>query len=176
MTSILLPDQRATGRRGFEIVLPSTETDGALGVVEVHFPAGAAGPPVHVHTESEETYVVRDGVLLMYIDGEVVEIGAGGVAHITRGTQHTYATRPGVAAHFLTMHVPGGYEQYHTDAIRAEQEKGGPLEEADLFALASQFDWQLAGSAPMRLTPTGTVVEAARADEEAEKAVAAAAG
>jgi mannose-6-phosphate isomerase-like protein (cupin superfamily) len=171
MSSILLPDQRATGRRGFEILLPSTDTGGTLGVVEVHFPAGTAGPPVHVHSASEETYVVLEGTLLMYVDGKVSEVTAGGVAYISRGTEHTYATRPGIAARFMTLHTPGGYERYHTDAVRAEEEKGGPLVEADLFALAGQFDWKLAGSQPMRLLPTGALIEARRADEEAARAV-----
>lgn len=169
MTTIVPADARPVGRRGFEIVLPNTATDGAFAVVEAEFPAGAAGPPVHLHPASDETYYVLSGMLLMYIDGDVTEVSVGGLAHISRGTPHTYATRPGTGARWLTLHNPGGYEQYHVAALRAEQEKGGPLEPADLFALAQGFDWALSGTEPMRLLPSGVLVEAGRADEEASR-------
>ncbi|KRV49557.1 hypothetical protein AQ490_19725 [Wenjunlia vitaminophila] len=170
MTTIVLPGDRPAGRRGFEIVLSSAVTGGAAALVEAHVNAAMAGPPLHTHSASEETYFVIDGTLIMHIDGEVTELGAGGLAHITRGTEHTWATPPGSGAHFLTLHLPGGYEEYHPTALRAEEERGGPLTQDDLFELASRFDWKLAGTAPMRLTPTGVLVEAARADEEAAKA------
>jgi mannose-6-phosphate isomerase-like protein (cupin superfamily) len=172
MTTIVLADARPVGRRGFEIVLPNTATDGAFAVVEAEFPPGTAGPPVHLHPASDETYYILSGMLLMYIDGEVNEVSVGGLAHISRGTPHTYSTRPGIGARWLTLHNPGGYEQYHTAALRAEHEKGGPLEAADLFALAKNFDWALAGDEPLRLLPSGVLVPADRADEEAASAIA----
>nr|AEE65475.1 hypothetical protein [uncultured bacterium BAC AB649/1850] len=176
MTTIVLPGDRPAGRRGFEIVLPGTATDGAAALVEARVVGATAGPPLHTHPNSEETYFVIGGALLMYVDGEVVEIGAGGLAHISRGSQHTWATKAGVDAHFITLHMPGGYEQYHPTALRVEHERGGPLTQADLFEIAKGFDWKLAGDAPFRLTPFGELVEAARADAEAERAEAELAG
>jgi mannose-6-phosphate isomerase-like protein (cupin superfamily) len=172
MTTIVLPGQRPPGRRGFEIVLSSAMTGGAAALVEANVSAAVAGPPLHIHTGSDETYFVASGTLLMQVGDEVVELGQGGLAHISRGTQHTWATPPGTGAHFLTLHVPGGYEEYHPTALRAEEEKGAPLTQADLFELAQRFDWQLAGSEPFRLTPFGKLVAAARADAEAARAAA----
>jgi mannose-6-phosphate isomerase-like protein (cupin superfamily) len=169
MTVILLPGQRPAGRRGFEIVLSSAETGGAAALVEGRVPAAMAGPPLHIHPASDESYFVLSGALLMYVDGEVTELAEGGLAHISRGTQHTWATPPRSGAHFLMLHVPGGYEEYHPTALRAEQQLGGPLTPADLFDLAQRFDWELAGPEPLRLLPTGTLVEASRADAEASR-------
>lgn len=170
MTTIVLPGQRPAGRRGFEIVLSSAATGGSAALVEAHIDAAVAGPPLHIHPASDETYFVVSGMLLMHVDGEVVELGAGGLAHITRGAKHTWATPPDSGAHFLTLHLPGGYEQYHPTALRAEHERGRALTQADLFELAQQFDWELAGSEPLRMTPTGVLVEAGRADAEAARA------
>jgi mannose-6-phosphate isomerase-like protein (cupin superfamily) len=174
MSTIILPGQHDIGRRGFQAILPSSETGGTVAVVKGHMPAATAGPPLHLHPNSDETYLVQTGTLLVHIDGEVTKVGPGGIAHITRGTSHTYATTLDGDAHFLTLHVPGGYEGYHMNALRAEQEKGGPLSPDDLFELAQRFDWQLAGSEALRLTPAGVLVEAACADDvatqEAEEA------
>jgi len=175
MTSIVLPGQRPAGRRGFEIVLSSAMTDGAAALVDAHVVAATAGPPLHTHPNSEETYFVIDGALIMIVDGKVVELGAGGLAHITRGTEHTWATPATTGAHFLTLHMPGGYEQYHPTALKVEHDLGRPPTQADLFEIAKGFDWKLAGTEPFRLTPFGELVEAARADAEAQRAASEAA-
>ncbi|MCT2588414.1 cupin domain-containing protein [Streptomyces sp. N2-109] len=172
MSTIILPDQRPDGRRGFEIVLSSAVTGGTSALVEAKVDGAMSGPPLHTHPESEETYFVVSGTLLLYIDGEVTELGPSGLAHITRGSQHTWATPVGAGAHFLTLHTPGGYENYHPTALQAERDKGAPLTQEDLFQLAKGFDWELAGEAPLRMTPLGVLVPAGQADKAAEHAVA----
>jgi hypothetical protein len=62
---------------------------------------------------------------------------------------------PGHAARFLTLHTPGGFEQFHAAAADAERLRGTPLPRADLTNLATGFDWQPAG-AP--LLPTGVLL------------------
>jgi mannose-6-phosphate isomerase-like protein (cupin superfamily) len=174
VTTVILPEQRPAGRRGFEIVLPTAATNGAAALVEARVVAATAGPPLHIHRASEETYFVLDGALVMYIDGEVTEITPGGIAHISRGTEHTWATPPKTDAHFLTLHTPGGYEAYHPTALQLEEDLGRPPTQADLLELARRFDWELAGTEARRLTPSGILVEAPRADAEAAKAAASA--
>ncbi len=173
MTNIVRPQDRPPGRRGFEIVLSSEMTDGAAALVETHMDAAFSGPPLHTHAESEETYFVISGSLILQVDDEVVELGPSSMAHITRGTRHTWATPASHGAHFLTLHLPGGYENYHPTALQAEKDKGGPLVQDDLFELAARFDWKLAGDEALRLTPNGVLVPAGRADEEAQAARAA---
>jgi quercetin dioxygenase-like cupin family protein len=118
------------------------------------FPPATAGPPLHVHPASDETFFVLSGVLLVYADGQLTKITEGGLVHIGRGTPHTFATTPDSAAQFLTLHTPGGFEEFHIAAARAEQDQGGPLSRDDLIGLARGFDWQLAGPP---LLPTGTL-------------------
>jgi len=154
MTSIVLPGQYSEGRRGFEIILPSSETGGVFAVVETLFPANSSGPPMHVHTRSDETYYILAGVLLMWVEDKVVEVPAGGLVHISPNTKHTYATPPDTDARFLTLHNPGGYEMYHPTALQAEKDKGGPLDPNDLLAIAANFDWAFAGP---QLLPTGVL-------------------
>ncbi|WP_371654726.1 MULTISPECIES: cupin domain-containing protein [unclassified Streptomyces] len=172
MTTIIYPEDRPPGRRGFEIVLPSGATDGAAALVEGEIAAATPGPPLHTHAESDETYFVLEGSLIMYIDGEVTTLGPGGMAHISKGTEHTWSTTVEGGCHFLTLHLPGGYELYHPTALAAEHEKGGPLIQSDLFELAAKFDWRMAGTEPLRLTPEGVLVPAGQADADAQRLLA----
>lgn len=174
MSAVILPEMRPPGRRGFGIALPASVTDGAAALVEGRVPAAMSGPPLHVHPSSEEAYYVIDGALVLYIGGEVTELKAGGVAYITRETEHTWATPLESGAHFLTLHTPGGYEQYHPAALELEGDLGRPPTLEDLFVLANCYDWKLAGTQPRRLLPTGTLIDASLADAAAAEALKAA--
>jgi mannose-6-phosphate isomerase-like protein (cupin superfamily) len=174
MSAVILPEMRPPGRRGFGIALPAAATDGAAALVEGRVPAAMAGPPLHVHPNSEETYYVIDGALVMYIGGEVTALKAGGVAYITRETEHTWATPLDSGAHFLTLHTPGGYEQYHPAALGLEADLGRPPTLEDLFVLAVRYDWKLAGTQALRLLPTATLIDASLADAAAAEALKAA--
>ena len=84
--------QVSRDHRGLRTVLPRTLTEGTLAVVDVEIAAGTAGPPLHVHPTSDETFILLDGALLVHLDGRVTQLEAGDVVHITRGTRHTFAT------------------------------------------------------------------------------------
>lgn len=168
MSAVILPEMRPPGRRGFGIALPATATDGVAGLVEGRIPPAMAGPPLHIHPSSEETYYIIDGALIMYIGGEVTQLGPGGVAYITRETEHTWATSLDSGAHFLTLHTPGGYEEYHPAALALEADLGRPPTLEDLHAVARRYDYKLAGTQARRLLPTGTLIEASLADAAVE--------
>lgn len=158
MTTVVLPEQRAgvsRDGRGLEVILPSAATGGTAAVVDCRVPAATAGPPLHIHPASDETFIVLSGTLLVHVDGMLTELAEGGLVHVSRGTPHTFATPPGSGAHFLTLHTPGGFEEFHVAAARAERELGSPLPIGDLIGLAQGFDWQLAG-AP--LLPSGALL------------------
>ena len=148
MSIVLTADDRQTvarHARGLEVVLAAEATGGALAVLDCLVPAGTAGPPLHRHPESDETFLVTEGRLLVHLDGTVTEVGAGGVVFVSRGVAHTFATGPGAGARFIAVHTPGGFEGFHVAAAAAEDEKGEPLGVPELIGLASGFDWELAG-------------------------------
>jgi quercetin dioxygenase-like cupin family protein len=64
-------------------------TAGALLLLEVLQPEGKA-PPLHVHTEADETFYVLEGELLVHVDGAEHSLGKGGVLVVPRGTPHAF--------------------------------------------------------------------------------------
>lgn len=160
MTSIVLNEQRTAAERtgrGIDILLGSSSTAGSLSLLECHVPAGTAGPPLHLHPRSDETFLVTSGLLLVRAGDQLFRLSPGELAHISRGTAHSFATAPSDDAHFYVVHTPGGFEEFHAAAAEAEQRNGAPVPTADLVALAARFDWQLAGPP---LLPSGLLAGA----------------
>ncbi|HLM02620.1 MAG TPA: cupin domain-containing protein [Pyrinomonadaceae bacterium] len=48
----------------------------------------AAGPPVHIHENFDETFFVKQGVLSVLLNGEKKTVRAGEKIHIPKGTPH----------------------------------------------------------------------------------------
>ena len=160
MTTIIRPGEHAEVSReyrGLRTVLSKAATGGLLAVVDVDIPAATTGPPLHIHPTSDETFILLAGALLVHLDGEVAELAVGDIVHITRGSRHTFATPAASSAHFLTLHTPGGFEEFHAAAAEATHRRGGALSKHELMGIAAGYDWQLAGP-PM--LPTGDLLSA----------------
>lgn len=140
------------GGRTMRLLLDSDVTGGALSVLLCEAPAGSAGPPLHVHPASDETFLVTDGALLVHAAGETHTVQPGGAVFVPRGTPHTFATGPGESARFVAIHAPGGFEQMHRDVQAAERDAGRALTPPEIIAIAQRHDWALAGPP---LLPTG---------------------
>lgn len=142
------------GGRGMTIAVSSCDTDSAYAVVETRVPAGQAGPPLHSHPNSDEVFVVLAGTLLLHVDGALVRASTGQVVTVPRGAAHTFATSPDSDAHVVTVHRPGGFEQFHVEAEQAAERVGRELTVAELVEIAAHHDWRLIGPP---LLPSGTL-------------------
>ena len=147
------------GGRGMRLLLDSASTGGALSLLACEAPLATPGPPLHVHPQSDETFVVLEGTLLLHANGQTHTVPAGGSLFVPRGTPHTFATGPDQPAQFITVHTPGGFEQMHRDVHAAELEAGRALTPAEIITIAQLHDWQLAGPP---LLPSGELAGGAR--------------
>ena len=89
----------------------------SLEIFDTSGPADA-GPPPHIHPW-EEVYVVLDGELEVFVDGERTGLSPGGVAHVPAGVSHAY--RNVTDAHFLTIVTKGNAAQFFEQV----RERGG---------------------------------------------------
>lgn len=93
--------------------------------------------PLHHHPESEETFILLEGEILLHIDGEERSLGAGGVAMIPRGVPHAFlVTSP--RARLLGMQTPGCCEDFYLGASYplADSETSGPVDFDKVMASA----------------------------------------
>ena len=130
-------DREANGIFGGSIAvrLRAADTGGRIGLVEQVIPGGFPGPPLHVHPEFEETFVVLDGSLAFRVGDDAREARAGGVAHIPRGVPHTFANPADETAHALVIVTPAGFEEYFEALAAAITRHGAMPPAGEVIAL-----------------------------------------
>lgn len=92
------------------VLLRSEQSNGRVSVIESTMPAGAKGPPLHVHDFGEAFYVL-DGELTFQLGDELSTAGAGELAFALGGVPHTLANRSSAPARFLIVCTPAGFER-----------------------------------------------------------------
>src|SRR5436190_19678081 len=90
----------------YEVKVSSEESDGAMTIMEMLIPPGAAPPP-HTHPGTETVYVL-DGRLRYHIGGETFEGGPGAIFHIPEGVVENF--EPLAESRILVVYKPGGSE------------------------------------------------------------------
>jgi mannose-6-phosphate isomerase-like protein (cupin superfamily) len=80
----------------------------AFGVNVIVYPAGAEGIH-HYHDEQDELYFVHSGTARFEVDGEVRELGAGGLCHVESTTVRKVTN---IGDGDLVMLVVGGKDGY----------------------------------------------------------------
>jgi mannose-6-phosphate isomerase-like protein (cupin superfamily) len=86
-----------------------TETDGAYSISEWWLEPHTKGPGPHSHPEDDVFYVVA-GSMAILVDDHCVEAPAGSFVLVPGGITHDFENRGSVAAGFLNLSFPGGFE------------------------------------------------------------------
>ncbi len=100
---------RATWMLNGLVVTKATvdETGGAFGLME-QLLSPAANPPLHVHTDEEESFYVLDGELELEVDGAFVHARPGTFAFVPRGVVHRFRVLTDTARVLVFASAPGG--------------------------------------------------------------------
>ena len=82
------------------------ETGGAFLIFEDSLDAGKV-TPLHRHPDADETFYMLEGEIVLHVDGEERQLGAGGIAVIPRGIPHAFKVTS-AHARMLCLQTPGG--------------------------------------------------------------------
>lgn len=93
-----------------EFLIPEAATGGALSAFRSTMPQGA-GPPRHVHSCENETFLVLDGEVLFEVGGERLVAGPGASIFLPRGVAHAFRVQSPVAV-MLGLITPGAFEAF----------------------------------------------------------------
>ena len=93
------------------------ETASEYGIFEWSMQPGARGPGVHVNPEDHIFYVLT-GTLSLWIDDRWTDAPHGSYAVIPGGVLHDFANRSSAECTFISINVPGGFEQHLPDIAR----------------------------------------------------------
>lgn len=130
------------GPSRLELKATSENTDGKFFLSESTIGPGFPGPPLHVHETLHDMFYVLEGTLTVRLGDEKLEAKPGTFVCVPPGTPHTFSNRSEEPVRFLNFNVPGGFERYMRDLAAAMKERGGPLEPAEIGAIAARYDFR----------------------------------
>jgi quercetin dioxygenase-like cupin family protein len=90
------------------------ETDGAFMLLEDRMMRGKT-TPLHTHPNLDETIIVLEGEILVYVEGREHRVGAHGVAVAPRGVAHAFMVTS-ESALILALQTPGSGEAFYREA------------------------------------------------------------
>ena len=111
---------------GIDITLKADgeATRDAYSLFEYSIPAGVFGPPPHVHTREDESFICLAGRLDVMLGGENFTIGHGDYLFMPRDVVHTFRNSSDEEARVISVVSPAGLERYYQ--ALAELPEGPP--------------------------------------------------
>jgi quercetin dioxygenase-like cupin family protein len=92
------------------VVLPGEATAGSISVIEQRARLGCMTPR-HVHAREAETFIVLDGALEGWCEGQVRLVEAGQLIHLPANREHAYRVASD-RAHYYLLLTPAGLEAF----------------------------------------------------------------
>ena len=68
------------------------------------------GPPEHVHTDEDDSFLVLEGELVFTAEDEEIVAGPGTFVLVPPGVRHTFENRGDDVARFVNVHAPAGFD------------------------------------------------------------------
>lgn len=88
-----------------------------------------SGPPLHVHAEQSDTFLVLEGILSIQVEDKVFELGPGDFATVPPGVRHTFDNlqAPGETVTAVNLMVPGGLHAFFSERATLDPGAGESL-------------------------------------------------
>jgi quercetin dioxygenase-like cupin family protein len=105
--------------------LTGTETEDRLTLwINITPPGG--GPPPHYHTGEDETFLVQEGEVEFFIDGQWKPAAVGSVVFAPRNGIHTFRNVGKTSSRMLIFTQPSGFENFFMRCAEEFARTGGP--------------------------------------------------
>lgn len=121
----------------YRFLATGDETDGRYATFEAIVPPGS-GPPPHVHSREEESFLVLEGELMFWLGDERIVAGAGTFLNMPVGSLHCFRNESTKTARMLISVAPAGLEQMFFEVgqpLASDAEVAPPPSQADIERL-----------------------------------------
>jgi mannose-6-phosphate isomerase-like protein (cupin superfamily) len=88
-------------------------TRDAYSLFEYAIPARTDGPPAHVHTREDESFICLTGKLNVHLGGEDFILGQGDYLYLPRDVVHTFRNSYDEESRVISVVSPAGLEGYY---------------------------------------------------------------
>jgi len=147
--TVLLPGEARTIDIGTFLV--TVHADGAttgdeFSLIETVESVEGAGPPLHVHRDCAESFIVLAGRYEMHLGGRAFECPAGSFVLVPKGMVHTFRTLD-TGSRKLNLYTPAAMVGYFDELGTGI---AGGMTEAELDAIAGRYAMDIVGPVPER--------------------------
>lgn len=98
---------------GITMKTDGKSTHDAYSMFEYAVPAQTSGPPPHIHTREDESFLCIAGRLDVHLDGEDFVIEHGDYLFLPRNVVHTFRNSSNAEARVISVVSPAGLEAYY---------------------------------------------------------------
>lgn len=126
----------------YEIILSKEASGGAMSIVRAEAPPDS-GPPLHVHHDADETFVMLSGKSEFILNGKRSTVGKGETVFVPRGAEHTFRVVGDEPSRHLVILTPGGFEGFFVEMGRDQLAIPADMEE--ITKRAAQYHLNFTG-------------------------------
>jgi mannose-6-phosphate isomerase-like protein (cupin superfamily) len=130
---------------GDEVIvkISSRDTDGEFCVFEGRT-RPMSGPPLHVHHDQDEWWLVLEGEYVFEVDGKQIHAHAGDTVFAPRGSHHTFQNIGGTVGRVMTTAVPGELDTFFEELDQLVP-RGAAPDPAEVRPLFEKYNLGLLG-------------------------------
>jgi quercetin dioxygenase-like cupin family protein len=90
--------------------------------------------PLHRHPDADETVYLLEGEIIIHVNGEETQVGAGGMTYVPRGVPHAFLVVSD-GARLLTWQTPGTGQAFYRGASEPATGDRADIETLDIARL-----------------------------------------
>ncbi|HEX2806479.1 MAG TPA: cupin domain-containing protein [Kineosporiaceae bacterium] len=117
-----------------------SSTRGAYSLFEYAVPGGTSGPPPHIHTREDESFICLAGRLKVMLAGEPFVLAHGDYLLLPRDVVHTFENPFEEEARVISVVSPAGLERYYQALSELPP---GPRDISKMQAIMADFGIEL---------------------------------
>jgi mannose-6-phosphate isomerase-like protein (cupin superfamily) len=130
------------GEENWKFYLTGDDTNGRFDIIEGEV-GYLQGPPLHVHKDQDDTFMVLDGTLTVQVGDEIYQLEAGDVATAKPGTPHTYTNlNKDKKVRFMNLMTPGHFDKALKDFSQLTPED---IQGERVVEVAAKHDVEIVG-------------------------------
>lgn len=129
------------------VLAGAADTDGAFSLLQTQHEPPGFGPPMHVHHDAAEAFVVLAGTYVMHLAGDrTEECPPGTFVHVPRGAAHTFTVVGEAPGTKLNLFAPAAMQGFFEELAAAGAV--GEVSPQDLDAIAGRHHMEVVGPVP----------------------------
>ena len=95
---------------GLNFIATGNDTNGRYFLSQTIIPAGDSGPPIHSHSNEDESFFLKNGQLKFIVNDEEIELNTGEFLNIESGERHAWKNESNEDAELIVTFAPAGIE------------------------------------------------------------------